>query len=161
MAAFGLARIDDRLIHGQVVALWTKQLQANRIVIVDDFVASDSFMQIVLRGASPPGVLVEVCTVAQAPAVLMQQGTDAARTIILMKGPRVALDLRATGVPLDVLQVGGMGAGPGRKQLYRNISASQEELQLFEQLVREGVNVEIQIQPNVRPISVASLLSKS
>lgn len=160
MATFGLVRIDDRLIHGQVVALWVKQLQANRIVVVDDATATDSFMRIVLRGAAPPGTPVEVCTVEQAPATLMHPSADPSRTIVLMKGPRVALALKAAGVPIETLQVGGMGARPGRKQLYKNISASEEELAIFRQLLQQGVSVEVQISPNICPTPMASVLPK-
>ncbi len=162
MGTFGLVRIDDRLIHGQVVALWVKHLQARRIVIVDDQVARDSFLQVVLRGAAPPGVTVDVSTLEAAPQALNRPDDERARTIVLMKGPKTAVALRSAGIMFDTLNVGGMGAGPGRKAFYRNISATPEELDLFRQLEAQGVTAQIQIEPNARPISVASLLpSKS
>ncbi len=158
MGTFGLVRIDDRLIHGQVVALWVKHLQSRRIVIVDDQVAKDSFLQTVLRGAAPPGVTVDVSTLEAAPQALDRPESEQAKTIVLMKGPKTALALRQVGVVFDTLNVGGMGAGPGRKPLYRNISATPEELDLFRQLEALGVAAQIQIEPNGRAISVASLL---
>jgi mannose/fructose/N-acetylgalactosamine-specific phosphotransferase system component IIB len=158
---FGLVRIDDRLIHGQVVALWVKHLQAHRIVIVDDQVAKDSFLQMVLRGAAPPGVQVEVCAVEQAPTLLDRPEAERAKTIVLIKGPKTAVGLRNAGVLFETLNVGGMGAGPGRKPFYRNISATPDELAMFRQLEAQGVTVQVQIEPNARPIAVAGLLSKS
>lgn len=158
---FGLVRIDDRLIHGQVVALWVKHLQARRIVIVDDQVAKDSFLQLVLRGAAPPGISVEVYALEQAPQALDRPEAERAKTIVLMKGPKTALGLRNAGVVYETLNVGGMGAGPGRKPFYRNISATPEELEMFRQLEAQGVTAQIQIEPNARPIQVASLLPKT
>lgn len=158
MGQFGLVRIDDRLIHGQVMALWTKHLQAKRIVIVDDQVAKDSFLQTVLRGAAPPGISVEVYSVEQAPTALQRPEGERAKTIVLMKGPKTAIALCSAGVALDILNVGGMGAGPGRKQFFRNISATAEELEMFRRLEEMGVTSQIQIEPNARAISVASLL---
>jgi mannose/fructose/N-acetylgalactosamine-specific phosphotransferase system component IIB len=158
---FGLVRIDDRLIHGQVVALWVKQLQAKRIVIVDDQVAKDSFLQMVLRGAAPPGVQVEVYGVEQAAQALDRPEAECAQTIVLLKGPKTAVGLRSAGVLFETLNVGGMGAGPGRKPFYRNISATPDELEMFRQLEAQGVTVQVQIEPHGRPIAVAGLLPKS
>ena len=157
---FGLVRIDDRLIHGQVVALWVKYLQAKRIVIVDDQVAQDSFLQLVLRGAAPPGISVEVYGLAQAASALDRPEAERAKTIVLMKGPKTALGLRNAGVVYETLNVGGMGAGPGRKPFYRTISATPEELEMFRQLATLGVTAQIQIEPNARPIQIATLLPK-
>ena len=55
-----LVRVDDRLIHGQVVAIWLKALNAKRIVIVDDRTARDEFLREVITLSSPPGVPVEI-----------------------------------------------------------------------------------------------------
>lgn len=158
VGTFGLVRIDDRLIHGQVVALWVKHLQAKRIVIVDDQVAKDVFLQTVLRGAAPPGISVEVATLETASQALDRPEGERSKTIVLMKGPKAALALRKAGVVFDTLNVGGMGAGPGRKPFYRNISATPEELDIFRQLDEQGVTAQIQIEPNGRAISVVSLL---
>jgi D-glucosaminate PTS system EIIB component len=157
---FGLVRIDDRLIHGQVVTLWVKHLQASRIVIVDDQVVKDSFLQIVLRGAAPPGVKVEVFGLEQAAQALDRPEAERAKTIVLLKGPKAAIELRKAGVLFETLNVGGMGAGPGRKPFYRNISATQDELEMFRQLEAQGVAVQVQIEPNARPIALAGLLPK-
>ena len=48
-----LTRIDDRLIHGQVVTAWAKITKANRIIVVDDEVAMDEFMVKILKMAAP------------------------------------------------------------------------------------------------------------
>jgi mannose/fructose/N-acetylgalactosamine-specific phosphotransferase system component IIB len=81
VGTFGLVRIDDRLIHGQVVALWVKHLQAKRIVIVDDQVAKDVFLQTVLRGAAPPGISVEVATLEAAPKALDRPEGERSKTM--------------------------------------------------------------------------------
>ncbi len=57
-----LFRIDDRLIHGQVVTFWSRRLNINRIVIASDEVAQDSFLKKVLKMTAPPGMKVNVLT---------------------------------------------------------------------------------------------------
>ena len=67
-----------------------------------------------------------------------------------------ALRLREAGVEFPILNVGGIGAGPGRKSLYRNISASPEELEAMRQIERMGTTVELRIVESDRPTSFRS-----
>ena len=66
ISELGLIRIDDRLIHGQVIAVWCRNQKFTHIVIVDDGVAGDPFMRQVLSLAAPPGVQVDVLSLADA-----------------------------------------------------------------------------------------------
>ena len=58
-----LARIDDRLIHGQIATAWTKTTSATKIVIADDPLTKDTFTQRLLRAAAPHDITVEIGTV--------------------------------------------------------------------------------------------------
>ena len=60
-----LARIDDRLIHGQVATAWAKQININRIIVVSDEVANDSLRKFLLQEAAPPGIKSNVVTVSR------------------------------------------------------------------------------------------------
>ena len=79
-----LTRIDDRLIHGQVATAWSKVTNANRIIVVDDEVANDSFMEMVLKSATPSSLSVDVLTVNDALKVINSDDTGE-RVIILVK----------------------------------------------------------------------------
>ena len=74
-----------------------------------------------------------------------------------MRSPMVALHLREAGVEFPLLNVGGLGAGPSRKPLYRNISASPEEREAFRQLESMGTTVELRIVENDRPVAFKSV----
>ena len=156
-----LVRIDDRLIHGQVVAGWLRTLGAKRIVIVADATAADDFLREVLTLAAPQGVPVEVCGLATGAARLIELAASADPVIVLARVPRTLLALRKAGVPIDVVDLGGMGAGPGRKRLHKTISVSPEELAELRELEQLGTRVEIQIVADDRPIPFRSLDSGS
>jgi mannose/fructose/N-acetylgalactosamine-specific phosphotransferase system component IIB len=141
-----LVRVDDRLIHGQVVAIWLKALGAKRIVIVDDRTAKDDFLREILMLSSPKGVPVEIHPLETGIARVKEVAADA----------DPALRLREAGVEFPILNVGGIGAGPGRKPLYRNISASPEELAAMRQLEAMGTSVELRIVENDRPVAFRS-----
>jgi mannose/fructose/N-acetylgalactosamine-specific phosphotransferase system component IIB len=152
-----LVRVDDRLIHGQVVAIWLKALNAKRIVIVDDKTARDEFLREILMLAAPSGVAVEVHDVSTGIDRVRSLASDPEPIFVLMRSPITAVKLREAGIEFPLLNVGGMGAGPGRKPLYRNISASPDEIDAMRQLEAMGTRVELRIVENDRPVMFASV----
>lgn len=152
-----LVRVDDRLIHGQVVAIWLKALNARRIVIVDDRTAHDEFLREVITLAAPSGVPVEVLDVAAGTERVRELAMNSEPVFVLMRSPIVALHLREAGVEFPLLNVGGLGAGPTRKPLYRNISASPEEREAMRRLESMGTTVELRIVENDRPVAFKSV----
>jgi D-glucosaminate-specific PTS system IIB component len=155
--ALKLVRIDDRLIHGQVVAVWLRSVHVDRIVIVDDKTAKDDFMKELMVLAAPQGVPVEVHGTADGARRVSEIAATSEDAFVLMKSPVTALALRNAGVPFTVLNVGGMGAGPGRRSLYKNISASDEELQAMRALEAMGTRVELRIVADDRPVPFSSV----
>lgn len=152
-----LVRIDDRLIHGQVVTVWLRAIGAQRIVIVDDAAAADEFLRDVLVLAAPSRVPVEVLDVATGIARCAGLAASPERVILLVRSPRTALRLREAGVPLEVVNLGGLGAGPGRRRLYRTISASAQDIADLRALERLGTRVELQIVADDRVVPFSSL----
>jgi mannose/fructose/N-acetylgalactosamine-specific phosphotransferase system component IIB len=152
-----LVRVDDRLIHGQVVAIWLRTLGAKRIVIVDDKTARDEFLREILELAAPPGVPVEVHDVAAGTERARELASSPEPVFVIMRSPVTALRMREAGVDFPLLNVGGIGAGPGRKPLYRNISASPDELEAMRRLEAMGTRVELRIVESDRPVMFASV----
>jgi PTS system mannose-specific IIB component len=152
-----LVRIDDRLIHGQVVAVWLRALGAQRIVIVDDATSRDEFLREVLTLAAPQGVPVEVHGVADGAVRLIELAATPEPVMVLARSPRSVLGLRLAGVPIDVVDLGGMGSGPGRKRLHKSISVSPDELRELREIEQLGTRVEVQIVIDDRPIPFRSI----
>lgn len=151
-----LTRIDDRLIHGQVVTAWSKITKANRIVVVDDEVAQDEFMVSILKMAAPASFNINILTISEATDLLKGEDTGE-RVIILVKRPETVLSLINNGVIIESLNLGGMGAKMGRTQLYRNISISEEEKDCFKEIISKGVKVYVQIVPDASEIDIQTL----
>ncbi len=153
-----LTRIDDRLIHGQVMTAWVKYTGGNRIIIIDDLVAQDDFMISMLKMSIPPGLKLNTYSVEEASNVLKGEGAKNEKIIILVKGPEVIYKLYNQGVLFKNVNVGGMGANPGRKKLYKNISASDDEREIFKKLLDKGIYVSIRIIPDDKEVSIKKLL---
>ncbi|HBT49502.1 MAG TPA: PTS mannose/fructose/sorbose transporter subunit IIB [Caldanaerobacter subterraneus] len=153
-----LTRIDDRLIHGQVMTAWVKFTQANRIMIIDEGVAKDPFMVKVLKMAAPPGIKVDIYDVEQAVEVLKENDSTNEKIIILVKHPVVIETLLEKGIEIKKLNVGGMGAAPGRKALYKNISISKEEREIFQRILDKGTDIFIQIVPDEKEVDIKKFI---
>ena len=152
-----LVRVDDRLIHGQVVAIWLKDLPATRIIVIDDATAGDEFLTEVIELAAPSGVTVEVQSLADGIERLRAAAEDPEATYVLLRSPFTALALQRAGIEFPRLNVGGMGIGPRRQRLHRSISASQEELDAMRQLEALGTKVELRTVPGERAVTLDSV----
>lgn len=141
-----MSRVDERLVHGQVIASWSKIHAIKSILVIDDQLAKDAFMSTVLSMAAPSGVKVELITAAQAAERIAKEGMDeGANTMLLFKSPRYALELVERGVKLRELNIGNMGAGPARKAISKNVYATPAETDLFRTLISKGVDVYLQM----------------
>lgn len=157
MRTIVFARIDDRLIHGQVMTSWVHETKANEIVIIDDEVAKDEFLKMIMASSAPTGIKVLTLTETEAIDYLMHD-PDANKLIILAKNPFVIQNIITGGVAIESLNVGGMGARKDRSQLYRNISVSEEEKQCFQTMMKKGVAIYVQVIPEEKRVNISQYL---
>ncbi len=140
-----LCRVDERLVHGQVIASWAKYLSIKRILIVDDQLASDTFMTQVLSMAAPSGITVEIVTAEKAAEKIGQNAYESEKTMLLFKNVKYALNLVQLGVELKELNIGNIGAGPSRKAISKNVFVSPSEMEIIKELQRQNVFVYLQM----------------
>lgn len=153
-----VTRIDDRLIHGQVVTAWIKIQPINEILIIDDELSGNSLMSRIYTAAAPMGVKVLLKSRRDAAAFLKEDAEKGENIMILSKVPQVLEALLEEGIVLEKIILGGMGAKHGRKTFNRNISASPEEVECFKRIVGRGTPIWYQMVPNDKPVNVESLL---
>jgi mannose/fructose/N-acetylgalactosamine-specific phosphotransferase system component IIB len=157
ISEFGLIRIDDRLIHGQVIAVWCRQRNFKRIIILDDGVAADKFMQQVLRLAAPPGL--EVGAFAIEPSIEMLDALPNKESVmLLMKTPKSAKKLYDAGLQYKELNIGGIGMGPGRKSVFKNTAMSDEEITILKDLNGKGVKITLLSVPGEKSKAFTDLI---
>ena len=156
----GLVRIDDRLIHGQVIAVWCKHQRFTRIVIIDDGVAADPFMQEVLKLAAPPDLQVDVLSIEEGIKTLSQHTPGRGTTMVLLKSPLAAKRVYDGGLKYSALNIGGIGSAPGRKNVFKNISASKEEVAILSHLMEKGVKITLLTVPGEKSKAFSDLVGK-
>ena len=102
----------------------------------------------------PSGITLDVISTENLAERIAGYESEAANSIILVKAPESAKKCFDAGLPLKELNVGGMGAKAGRKQIYRNVSASDSEIQTMMEMKAAGIDVYLQATPNDKKIEV-------
>lgn len=157
MATISLVRIDSRLIHGQVIAKWRKQTNATDILVIDDDLAKDPFMKRIYEIAAPPGTRVAIVSSDDSIQLWKKDAFGSGRLIILFRSVASAVQAWQKGFPIERLQVGGIGGGPGRKQVYESIALDHQDSELLSSLIKGGVPVYFQVNPENKPVSYESI----
>ncbi|HHQ2584010.1 PTS system mannose/fructose/N-acetylgalactosamine-transporter subunit IIB [Providencia rettgeri] len=153
-----VARIDDRLIHGQVITTWVKNFDIEQVIIVNDKVANDTVQQSVLTMAAPPDLKVVVFGVDKFIEVL-KKAEIKRRTMLLFTNSIDVNRLVESGLKLEKLNVGGMRMQEGRRNLSRAVAVTQDEEQAFRSLINNNVTVEIQMVPKDPIVELKTLLN--
>ena len=152
-----LARIDDRLIHGQVVIGWIPQLKVDVVIVASDAAAADETQTALMRMAMPEGVEFLVLPVAEA-ALRLRDEADRRRVLALASGPQDALRLLEHGVRVGSLNVGGLHYTAGRVQLGKAIFLSPEDKDALRAISRRGVALEGRALPGDAATDVLEML---
>jgi mannose/fructose/N-acetylgalactosamine-specific phosphotransferase system component IIB len=135
---FLLVRIDDRLLHGQVVLGWGGRLSPRGYLIVDDEVARDAWEREAFRAAAPPEAPVAVLSVAafvrEASAI-----REPDRTVVLLRGLHSLLPLIAAGFrPAGGVNLGGLHAGTRTRELLPYLHMTDEDRRVLDGLLEDG-----------------------
>jgi PTS system mannose-specific IIB component len=151
-----LYRIDDRLVHGQVMVAWSKIYQSTRIFVIDDNTANNPFLSNVMKMAMPGDYDLHILSAAEAPGAIASDPPDK-KTMTLVKSPKTIMDLLEAGTAIKELNVGNIGAGKGRKPALKNIQLSPEEYDTLEAIQAKGVRVFFQIFPDSGAVDLSKI----
>jgi len=153
-----LVRIDDRLIHGQVVEGWVPSLSVDHIVVVSDTAAQDPTHIALMEMGLPENVRLEVLSVAQAPKVLKKAAANGTRTMVLLPGPKEAAALVEAGLGVGSVNVGGMHYAAGTYQLGKAVFLKEDEIIAMERIAERGVKLEGRAVPSDSPVDIIGVI---
>ncbi len=151
-------RIDDRLIHGQVVEGWVNYLKATCIMVADDTVASDAVQRSIMEMAVPQGLKVLIGRVDEICGRLRSAASDAERAILLFSRPVDVVRAIQEGMECSVLNIGGMHFVPGKRKLMEVLAVNESDLEAFREISDKGVKIDVQTVPNQRAIPLEKIL---
>ena len=153
-----LLRVDDRLVHGQVVESWLPKLKADLVVVVSDAAAADPVQAALMKMALPEDVGLLVLGVAGAAASLASPQAASRRTLVLVPGPAEALSLLEEGVVVDRVNVGGLHFTVGKVQLGRALFLGEDDKAALRAIAARGVRLEGRALPSDPDEDLAPML---
>ncbi len=155
-----LFRIDDRLIHGQVVVGWGQPCALGFLVLVDDVVAASEWEQELYRMGVPPEMDIHFDSVASAAEKLPAYRADK-RTGMLLTGDIATMRRLVAAAPgITQVTVGGIHHKPGRVARERYVFLTPDEEHELQALVAAGVTVAAQDVPQASAVPLAELLAQ-
>lgn len=138
MGEITFARVDSRLIHGQIVTKWAKSSGANNIYIIDDVIDRDDFSKdIYVSSGKRYGFKVKVYSVEGALREWEANQFGGDKVFIIFKEVRTAIECMNQGLPLPTLNLGGIPKKAGKEFFIKNVALSEEELSELRQLAEE------------------------
>lgn len=137
-----LARVDDRLIHGQVVTNWVKATKCQRIIVVNDEVAADTVRKTLIERVAPPGIKANVVGIDKMIRVYNNPAYKGVKVLLLFTNPTDVLRLVNSNVDIKSVNIGGMSYKDGKKQITGVISVDEKDVEAFKILEEKGVEIE-------------------
>ncbi|MFB5743454.1 PTS mannose transporter subunit IIAB [Cedecea sp. S5-13] len=156
----GLARIDDRLIHGQVATRWTKETNVTRIIVVSDEVAADTVRKTLLTQVAPPGVTAHVVDVAKMIRVYNNPKYAGDRVMLLFTNPTDVERIVEGGVKITSVNIGGMAFRQGKTQVNNAISVDEKDIEAFKKLNDRGIELEARKVSTDQKLKMMDLIAK-
>ncbi len=151
-------RIDDRLIHGQVVEAWVPHLKTDEIVVVSDEIAADEMRRMIMRFSTPEGVGLKILGIEEAFRYL-NGAPAAANILVLLPGLKEAADMISKGLKIRSLNIGGMHYSAGKNfSIGKAIFLSEEDRGYLKFISGAGVELEGRGVPTDRPIDLMEAL---
>ncbi|VTT28348.1 PTS system mannose-specific transporter subunit IIA [Klebsiella pneumoniae] len=156
----GLARIDDRLIHGQVATRWTKETNVTRIIVVSDEVAADNVRKTLLTQVAPPGVTAHVVDVAKMIRVWNNPKYGHDKVMLLFTNPGDVVRLVEEGVNITSVNIGGMAFRQGKTQVNNAVSVDAKDIEAFKKLNERGIELEVRKVSSDQRLKMMDLIAK-
>ena len=157
---FVLARIDARLLHGQVATSWTKATNPNRIIVVSDSVSKDNMRKKLIEQAAPPGVKAHVIPLKKLVEVSKDPRFGNTKALLLFENPQDALKVIEEGVPIKELNIGSMAHSVGKIQINNVLSVDQNDVETYKRLKELGVKFDVRKVAADKPVDLFKLIKE-
>ncbi len=153
-----LVRVDNRLIHGQVVEAWLPFLKVSRVVVADDEAASSPLIRAAMALAVQSAIEVQILPLSQVDFSALSK--DGVRTLVLLRDVAAVPFAFAHGLSMEELNLGNVHFGTGRRQVSPSVFLAEAELKALQQLAEKGVRVEARAVPVEKPVELLDLTER-
>lgn len=144
-----IARLDDRLVHGQIINNWCTSEDITEIIVINKEVANNDMRKTIIGMSVPQGINILFCDVFDA-LEIYEEESKFESLMIVFGNPFEILEFIENGGKLNSLNIGGMSFKKGRKKLSTAVYANDEEIEILKKIAAKNVNLEIRLLPTDR-----------
>jgi mannose/fructose/N-acetylgalactosamine-specific phosphotransferase system component IIB len=155
-----LFRIDDRLIHGQVVLGWAKQLKSKCLLLCDDEIATSSWEKELYLTCVCDDLKAMVLNAKETSEYILSGDENIKKTIVLVKSPKVVFRLIENGFRPDTINIGGLHYMGEREEYLPYIYMDQTEIDDFTNLLNQNISIYCQDVPTGKKYLFQNLISQ-
>ncbi|GAB4333662.1 MAG: PTS sugar transporter subunit IIB [Calditrichia bacterium] len=153
-------RVDDRLIHGQVVVGWCSQLPIKKLIVCDNEIATTDWEKELLLMAAPPDLPTDILTTDEVAAKKDEFANPESLQMVLVKSPFIIEELLNKSIKIEKINIGGLHFSENRKEYLSYVFLTDEEAECLRRLSRQGVTIECQDLPGATVVNLTKLLDK-
>lgn len=154
------ARVDERMIHGQVAMVWTNVVGANRILVANDEVVKDDMRIEGLKLAKPAGIKLSICSINRAIENLKNNKYGEDKVFIITRNiPDMAKLVK--GIGMKEFNVGNISAHEGSHSIKKSVNLNEQDIQIIKDLIDQGVKITAQMIPNEPDSSIMTYIEKA
>lgn len=152
------ARVDERLIHGQVAMVWTNTVGADRIIVVNDEAVKDELTIAGLKMAKPAGVKLSILSVKRAWEKFGEGDYREDKAFLITKNINDMAELIRRGVPIHAFNVGNVAKREGSRPIKKSVNLTEQDIKEIREMIEKGITVTAQMLPNESDQSILNLL---
>src|SRR5699024_7845485 len=157
-----LARIDSRLLHGQVATSWTREANPTRIIVASDVVAEDELRKKLIQQAAQSGIKAHDIPIRQLVKISKDdKHFGGQRALLLYENPQDVLRAVEESVPLETINVSSMAHTRGKVQPNKTLAFDQDDIDTFNKLAEKGLNFDVRKVPTDYSDNMQEILSRA
>lgn len=158
MATLSLVRIDHRLIHGQVMTMWSREYHFDHILVIDDPLSKDPFMKKIYRMAVPGSLEFEMISVDDAAQRWKENKLGLGNYLILIRDVETALRVWKAGFDIEKLQIGNVEADASSEIVHKSSRLSTMHIPALVEMFEGGVEIYLQAVPGHKPVGLSDVI---
>ncbi len=146
-----MVRVDDRLLHGQILCAWVPHVQADTMIVVSDEAASDSMAREIICSCAHDSMKVEVVSVVEVVGLIESGRFDSDRAMLILGSLQDAMRLYDSGVVFAELNIGNLHHEEGGRMVTPSIIIDDEDTEILDRFASLGVVLDLRAVPASEP----------
>lgn len=152
-----VVRLDERLVHGQVVNNWCSSEGITEIMVIDKSVVNDEIRKTFIEMAVPEGINILFCDVDKA-IEIYEEESEYENLMIIFSNPFEILEFLEKGGKFDRVNIGGLPFKKGKKRISTAVYVSESEVEAFKKIAAKNIVLDVRMLPTDKSINILTLL---